>query len=231
MAISEQRFDDAGLAAEGLAGVVAEDLRASIESRGAGSLVLSGGADQIPFLRALRAQALDWSKVWVAPTDERWVPPGSDASREHLLRQQLFQGDVLDARLVSLWTRDAKPINAVVEVTERIERMPRPFDAVVLGVEEDGHIAAMFPGIPALEAMLNPSWALSVATATAPTEPSACITLTLRALTDARQVYLSVVGAARLEVYEAARDGDTRYPVSALLRQRRVPVNVLISPR
>lgn len=230
MTISEQHFDDIALAAGALAEAVATELRVGIQTRGTASLVVSCGRDQIPFFQALRSQALDWSKVWIVPSDERWVAPGSDASNEHRVRQHLLQGEVLDARLVSLWTRDAKPINGLAELTERITRVARPFDAVVLGMGEDGHVAALFPGMPGLGAMLNPGWALSVATATAPTEPRACVTLTLRALTDTRGVYLAFAGAARLQVYEAARAGDAGYPVAALLRQPHAPVTVMIVP-
>jgi 6-phosphogluconolactonase len=227
MAVTEQHHADIESAAQALAEQVAEALRRGIAERGAASLVVSGGKSPVPFFHALRVQALDWSKVWITLADERWVPPSSPDSNEHLLRQHLIRDAVLDARLVSLWTRDEKAINAVPEVMERIGRMPRPFDAVVLGMGEDGHTASLFPGNSALEAMLNPRWALTVSVATAPAAPTSRITLTMRSLVDSRQLFLSIAGSAKRAIYELARTAaPTTYPVAAVLQQPYVPVTV-----
>ena len=129
---------------------------------------------------------------------------------------------------MSLKTSDLKPMNAVVEIIERISAMPRPFDAVVLGMGADGHTASLFPNMPALSAMLNPQWAVQVGTATAPTEPKNRVTLTLRALLDTRQLYLSISGAEKVEVYAAASAGNREYPVASLFHQRLAPVSVFI---
>lgn len=226
--MTEQQFESSTQAAQALAAAVAENLRQGIAARGTASLVTwsepAGGA----FLKALRAQVLDWSKVQITLSDERWVAPGTQGSRETLLRKRLFQGDVLDARLISLWTGDAKPIQAVVEATERIARMPRPFDAVVLGLGDDGHVAGLYAGMPALDAMLNPTWALNVATSIAPKAPVEGLTLTLHALSDTRNLYLSVAGPIASRVYAETRAGAMDYPVAALLRQRRVDLSVVI---
>lgn len=227
--MTEQAFKTDAEAAGVLAAAVAENLRRGIAQRGVASLVTWCEPPGVAFLKALRAQELDWSRVQVTLSDERWVTPGSKSSRETLLRRHLFQAAVLDARLVSLWTGDAKPIQAVVEVTERMARMPRPFDAVVLGVGNDGHVAGLYPGMPALDAMLNPTWALNVATSIAPKAPVEGLTLTMHALTDARHLYLSVSGAAARKVYESARAGAPDYPVAALLRQRRATVSVIVA--
>lgn len=231
MAVSEREFEDAAAAAQALAEDVAAALREGVAERGAASLVVSGGRSPVPFFHALRQQPLDWSKVWITLADERWVAPGSPDSNERLVRQNLVTGPVLDARFVSLWTGDAKPINAVAEVTERLMRMPRPFDAVVLGMGEDGHTASLFPGTDALGAMLNPRWQLHVGVATAPAPPTARITLTMRALIDSRQLFLAIAGEAKREVYEQARTGaqPLDLPIAAVLKQNHVPVKVYLA--
>lgn len=225
----EQAFNSDAEAAVALAKDVAARLREGIAQRGAATLVTWCEPPGVAFLKALRVQPLDWSKLRVTLSDERWTAPGSKGSRETLLRKHLFQGDVLDAQLVSLWTGTGKPINAVVEVTERLARMAQPFDAVVLGLGSDGHVAGLYPGMPALDAMLNPGWALKVATSTAPNAPAEGLTLTMNALTDARNLYLSVAGVSAKVVYEAARGGAVEFPVSALLRQRRAAVSVFLA--
>ncbi|MGQ0620675.1 MAG: 6-phosphogluconolactonase [Panacagrimonas sp.] len=231
MALTEHEFSDAGAAAQALAADVAGALREGIAERGAASLVISGGKSPVPFFHALREQPLDWSRTWITLADERWVARGSPDSNERLVRQHLITGAALDAHFVSLWTGDDTPIHAIAEVTERLMQMPRPFDAVVLGMGEDGHTASLFPGTDALQAMLDPRWKLHVGVATAPTPPTARITLTMRAVMDSRRIFLSIAGAAKRAVYEEARAGaaPSQLPIAAALRQTQVPVSVFLA--
>lgn len=231
MALSEHEFEDGAAAAQALAAEVASALREGIGQRGSASLVVSGGRSPVPFFHALREQPLDWSRVWITLADERWVAPGSPDSNERLVRQHLVTGAALEARFVSLWTGDTSPLRAVAEVTERIQRMPRPFDAVVLGMGEDGHTASLFPGMDALKAMLDPRWKLHVGVGTAPTPPQARITLTVRGLLDARRIFVSIAGAAKREVYQQARAGASPMdlPIAAVLRQEQVPVSAYLT--
>ncbi|MGQ0530520.1 MAG: 6-phosphogluconolactonase [Panacagrimonas sp.] len=226
--VDEVRFPSSAAAARALAQALAEDLRRGIARRRSASLVLSGGREFIALFKALRKQELDWSKVWITLADERWVAPESEESHEHRVREHLLTGAAAAARFVPLRTADPNPIAAVSEISERLQAMPRPFDAVVLGMGSDGHTAALFPGMPALDAMLNPRWMLQVATATAPTLPRERVTLTLRSLIDTQRIYVLVSGRSKLSVYEAARDGATPFPVGAILRQKFVPVSALL---
>lgn len=230
MALTEHHFDDPAAAAVALAVAVASALREGIAARGAASLVVSGGKSPIPFFRALREQELEWEKVWITLADERWVPPNSPDSNENLLRQHLIRDAVLDARFVPLWTGHETAIGGVTEVIERLNRMPRPFDAVVLGMGEDGHTASLFPGTPALDAMLNPRWAVQVGIATAPVAPTSRITLTMRALLDSRQLFVSIAGATKMAVYERARGGaaPSELPIGVVLGQAWVPVSAYL---
>ena len=226
---SEQYFSNASDAALALAEAVGAELRAGLKSRGAASLVVSGGRSPIPFFVALRGMDLEWSKVLITLADERWVPVTSEHSNEALVREHLLQDRAAFAKFMGLKTADDSPMRGISEINEKIANLARPFDVVVLGMGTDGHTASLFPGMPALTAMLNPRWALHAATATAPTVPKERVTLTLRALLDTRHIFLPIAGAAKREVYEQARGGDKEYPVSAVLCQRYAPVHVLIS--
>ncbi len=229
MAIDERRFETQDEAARALALAVAEDLRRGLTRQAAASLAVCARPDLFAFFAALRTQSLDWSRVEIALTDECWVPPGSEQSCERVLRQHLLQADVLDARLVSLWTNDRKPIQAAPEIAERLTRMTRPFDAVVLDVGADGRVAGLFPGMPGLDAMLNPNWAVPAAPARDPGESVDRITMTLRALLDARRIYLMPVRAESQAVYARALEGRNPSPVRAVLGQNRTPVTVILS--
>jgi 6-phosphogluconolactonase len=64
---------DARTASEAPAAEVAIRLRTALRMRGLASLAVPGGTTPIAFLDALARYALDWSRVLVTLTDERWV--------------------------------------------------------------------------------------------------------------------------------------------------------------
>ena len=230
MSIEEREFSSIELLSAALAESVAADLRSAVVRRAEASLAISSRPALMAFCAALRVQqGVDWSRVHLTLTDECWVAPGSEHSGEHLLRQSLVRDDVLDARFLGLWQRDRRPIEAVPEIAERLSRLPQPLDAVVLEVGEDGAVAALIPGIPGLDAMLNPNWAVPAAPSRVPDDPIERVTLTLRALLDTHRVYLLVASTGARRAYaDALASGTVRSPVRALLAQRRTPVVVLL---
>ncbi|HEX3895579.1 MAG TPA: 6-phosphogluconolactonase, partial [Rudaea sp.] len=79
-------FADAATLSKTFAQIVAANLRAAVDARGAALMGLSGGTTPRNFLSCLSLQKLDWSRVTVTLCDDRWVPPKNDRSNEHLLR-------------------------------------------------------------------------------------------------------------------------------------------------
>jgi 6-phosphogluconolactonase len=96
---------------------------------------------------------------------------------------------------------------------------------------EDGHVASLIPGSPALAEGMDPaSGKLTVAVpAGTGGPPLARITLTLPGLLDARAIFLLIAGGAKRDVIARAEAGED-LPVRAILAQDRVPVRVLWSP-
>jgi 6-phosphogluconolactonase len=229
MNIQERAFPSLDTLGSALAESVASDLRSGILRRSAASLAISPRRAIVPCCLALRSQpGIDWPRVQITLTDECWVTPGSERSGEHFVRQHLVRDDVLDARFHGLWRPERRPIDAAPEIAEFLSRMPRPLDAVVLELDEDGAIAALIPGIPGLDAMLNPNWSVPAAPARVPGESFERVTLTLRALLDAQRAYLVIASDAAQRAYVAAlAPGAARSPVRALLAQRRTPIVVM----
>ncbi|HEY9218998.1 MAG TPA: 6-phosphogluconolactonase, partial [Phenylobacterium sp.] len=106
-----------------------------------------------------------------------------------------------------------------------------PFDAVLLGMGDDGHIASLFPGSPALARGLDPDAEAYVLQVPEPhgSPPLPRITLTLAALIQARGVVVLISGEGKRAVVERALAGED-LPVRALLCQDRAPVRILWSP-
>jgi 6-phosphogluconolactonase len=226
------RFADAEALARQLAAQVAVLLEAAITTRGAASLVVSGGKSPLGFFRALRQKVLDWSRVCVALADERWVDAHDPASNEKLVRDELLKEQAAAARFLGLKNAAPTPDVGAVSAWETFARVPRPFDAVILGMGDDGHTASLFPHSPNLASALNTGAAAACVGMWAPVAPQPRMSLNLSALLDTRKVVILISGAEKWQTYRAAsQEGPTAdMPVRALLRQTRTPVEVMWAP-
>ena len=229
MAVTEH----SGATPAAIAAHIAAALRAAIAARGRASLAVSGGKSPVPMFEALREQDLDWSKVTVVLVDERVVPRDHEASNTALVARHLLQGPAAAARFVPFFGElpaqfNAEVLDALVQgATERIAGLPWPLDVAVLGMGEDAHTASLFPGAP--------GYARAIATddplawVVPDTAPHARLSLTLHALLQARELLLSISGAAKLAVYRRASEkADTALPISLILNQTQTPMSVWI---
>ncbi len=215
-----------------LAARIAANLAAAIAARGTGSLVVSGGRSPVIFFEHLRAQPIDWSRVCVALADERWVEPADAASNERLVRDTLLKDRAAAARFLGLKNGAPTPDLGAVSAWETFARIPRPFDAVMLGMGDDGHTASLFPGSPNLPSALNPAAAAGCVGMWAPVAPQPRLSLNLTALLDARRVVVLISGESKWRTYVGACEPGPLHemPVRAVLRQQRTPVEVVWSP-
>jgi 6-phosphogluconolactonase len=167
-------------------------------------------------------------KTFITLSDERWVAPRHPASNERMVRQRLLRGKASAAHFIPLKTDDPAPGDALDAVDARVAAMPRPFDAVLLGMGEDGHFASLFPGNAALKIGLDPICAENVTPVDAPGAAGSPhrLSLTLSALTDARWIVLIIRGEAKLRRLRNPRGA----PIAALLRQARAPIEAFSAP-
>lgn len=232
MAVEERAFASASDAAQALADAVAADLATALAERPRASLVVSGGRSPIVFFERLREAALDWSRVTVTLADERWVPPEHPDSNARLVAAHLLQRAAAAAWFLPLWNGAATSAEGIAERTAALAALPRPIDALVLGMGEDGHTASLFPGAAGLAEALDPRGTALLAALDPPAAPHPRLSLTLTALLDSRRIHLPLGGAAKQAVYRRAlASGDRRqWPIAAVLCQPRVPVSVYLAP-
>ena len=230
--IETRRFADRASLAVSIAAEIAARLEEALRRRGIASLVVSGGRTPAPLFEALRRQPLEWSRVCVALADERWVEPTDAASNEHLVRETLLKERAAAARFIGLKNAAPSPDVGAVAAWETFARIPRPFDTTLLGMGDDGHTASLFPGSPNLARALDASAQAGCVGMWAPTAPQPRMSLNLSALLDSRYIALLIAGEDKWRTLEQARGaGPTEaMPVRALLRQRRVPVEILWAP-
>ena len=227
-----QRFDNVSSAAARLAHQIAETLRSGIAGRGRASVAVAGGRTPVPMFHALRDADLEWSRVGVTLTDERWVPESSSGSNAALVRDELLVGAARAARFMPLYDGTDSAAAAVQSVWSSLDVLVRPFDAVVLGMGEDGHFASLFPGNDGLVQALDARAAPGCVAMCAPVEPVERISLNLAALLQTRRLFLFVTGLAKRELLMSATRDEVqmRWPVAALLAQRRPFVEVYWAP-
>jgi 6-phosphogluconolactonase len=227
-----QRFADVAALIEALAADVVASLQAGVRSGRGASLVVAGGRSPVPLFERLSAMPLDWQRVWVTLTDERWVDSSSSDSNERLVREHLLRNAAASAHLVGMKNSAPDPHAGAAASWSGIAGLPRPFDHVLLGMGDDGHAASLFPDSPELALALDERQPPGCVGMVAPSPPRARLTLNLSALLDSQRIALLIVGAGKWATYERALLSGpvAQMPVRALLRQQRVPMSVYWAP-
>lgn len=224
-------FKDKTQLAEALAEAVAANLKAGIKAKGRASLAVSGGSTPMRFFKALSTRAdVQWDKVTVTLVDERWVDETSDRSNGRLVRANLLQGRAAIAHFVPLYQGGELDSAAITRTSAALIEVPPPFDAVVLGMGNDGHTASFFPGGDTLhEALTGGGPAIAIS---APGAGEPRVTLTLSRLLAARALYLHIEGEEKVKTLETALDeGPVEdMPVRSILRQTETPLTVYWCP-
>jgi len=190
---------------------VAEAAALAIAARGRFSIALSGGRTPRGLYQRLAAGVtppIDWSRMRIYFADERAVPPDDPESNFRLARETLIDPAGIPPKNVHRMKGEYPDLAAAVEEYEA--HLGEPLDLVVLGLGEDGHIASLFPGRGAvLETVHRVAAVLD-----APKPPPRRLTLTPRALAEAREVLVLVTGSEKAAA--AARALETSGPASEL---------------
>lgn len=189
-------------------------------------MLLPGGSSPGALLPLLAGRALDWSRVDISPTDERWVGADDRHSNLRLLRQGLPDAVALDPRQAP-------------DVEEAARRWGeqlcnwRPFSVVLLGMGEDGHFASLFPGMPGLERALDPGAVPAALVGLAPGEPCTRISLNLPQLLASEWLALLAFGKAKHQLIEAAmadEPASRNLPLHALLHNGQRALHIHWAP-
>ncbi|MGQ3113757.1 MAG: 6-phosphogluconolactonase, partial [Brevundimonas sp.] len=195
----------------------------------------SGGSTPTPIyqrLSALRSRQ-DWQHTFVTLVDERYVPETDAQSNAALLKQTLLVGPAADAVFLPLFHSTVTVDRAALLAARTLEAEldGRRFDAVLLGMGEDGHICSMFPESPTLKTLLTPTLKPTVLgvphgrDGLAPTIER--LSINLPYLMQAGRVILALKGAAKRDVFEREAQGDPAVQPIAALIAANVPLEVV----
>ncbi len=208
-----------------LASTVASRLVAKIvdaqAERGSASVVLTGGRIAGKVLQTLKdlpaAGAINWSHVDLWWGDERFLAAGDPDRNETQARAALLDALPLDpARVHPMPASDGPDGDDAAAAAARYARELRlgdsdlpPFDVLMLGVGEDGHVASLFPN----HEVLNET-GTTAAVHNSPKPPPTRVTLTMPTIRTAAEVWLIAAGPDKAHSVGAALGGDKRLPAA-----------------
>jgi len=235
--ISEHFFPDRDRLFAALLKDCTTRLRTAIEDQQFASLLVSGGSTPRPLYQALSEADLAWPKVTVALVDERWVDVDHAGSNAAFIHKNLLQHKAADAHFVAMKTAAETAALGQSLCEQAYRQLQRPFDLTILGMGPDGHTASLFPAARGLEAALavgnsNLCAAITARQSEVTGKLTERLSLTLAGLLQSRQLHLLITGAEKLAVYRRAlaNPDEMLMPVSAILHQNKLPVEVYWAP-
>src|SRR3954471_4356616 len=212
-------YRDGPLLAQAVAARLVTGLTDAAAARGSASAVLTGGGIGTKVLEELAAaparDAIDWRHLDIWWGDERFVPTGDPERNETGARSALLDHVDLDpARVYPMPGPDgpdgddpeaaaARYASWLAAATTPEDHGPVPsFDVLMLGIGPEGHVASLFPGMPALYDERP-----VVAVRGSPKPPPIRLTLTLPSINNAREVWLVVAGSDKASAVRLALSG------------------------
>lgn len=180
--------------------------RSAIADRGEFRLGLTGGAvpERLYGLLATPAMipTVDWSRATFLFSDENDAPPTEPESHYWIARKLLLEPvGALPERIHRMRGETADLEAAALEYEAWLEK---PLDLLLLDVGRDGHTASLFPGSPVVHERVRRVAAIE----DSPRLPRRRLTMTPRAIGEARTVLVLVAGADRAAAVAKALDGD-----------------------
>lgn len=208
-------YADAEMMMIDLANRLAGELRQCLSTHDRASLAVPGGTTPGPIFDTLCGVDLDWSRVHVLLTDERWVPESSERSNTRLLRQRLLTDKAAAAQYVPLYRDTPTPEEALDDIAASV-RAELPLSILLLGMGADMHTASIFPGADRLDDALHGSDL--VVPMRAPGAPEPRLTLSAHVLKGAMSTHVVITGPEKRAALERARTLDPQEaPVAAIL--------------
>lgn len=209
-------YPDRDMLAIDLANKLAGELASILHHEDRVTLVVPGGTTPGPIFDDLCAADLDWSRVDVMLSDERWVPEDHPRSNTKLVRERLLTDHASAASMVPLYAEADAPEDMVAKLAPAIE--PKlPISVALLGMGADMHTASLFPRGDNLRLALDAHAPVLVPMRAEGLEEQR-ISLSAHVLRDAINLHIVIMGEDKKEALERARHLPAEEaPVRAIL--------------
>ena len=164
---------------------------------------MPGGTTPGPIFDLLCNADIDWARVDIMLSDERWVPDTSHRSNTKLLRERLMVRKASSSRFIPLYLPAKRPEDVIDQLRTDCN-FALPIDILLLGMGIDMHTASLFPGADRLSDAfsLNAPLLLPMR-ADGASEPR--VTLTARVLNKASQKHLVIFGKQKRRAFDKSK--------------------------
>ena len=178
--------------------------------------MVPGGETPGPVFDDLCAADLDWARVDVTLSDERWLPEVHVRSNTRLVRERLLTGRAAAARFHPFYAHAPEPEDRLPEIESGL--IPcLPINVLLLGMGADMHTASLFPGGDGLDTALAPDAPVLVPMR-ADGAPEPRLSFSARVLNAALNKHLVLTGRPKRNALEKALGlAPAQAPVAAII--------------
>lgn len=196
-------FSDSNTLNEKLSSQLQLILSEAVHLRGHAYLVVSGGKTPVDLFQLLAKTPFLWEKVTILLADERCVSLQDEARNERMVKEYLIQDEAKNAQWLSLYDDKDNSLARRQALEGQIAALPT-FDAVILGLGEDGHTASLFPCSEELSLALDDK-APALLVINPKTAPHQRISLSKKRLLNSRAIFLHIIGDKKRDVLDRAK--------------------------
>lgn len=214
-------YPDRELLMMDLADVLVSELKSTLLTHERATFCVPGGTTPGPVFDVLSGVDLDWGRIGVLLSDERWVPETDSRSNTRLLRERLLIDKAAQAPLIPLYVDQSTPEEAVESLGNGIT--PHlPISVLLLGMGTDMHTASLFPEADNLVQALSDD-APPLMVMRPPNTQETRISLTAPALKSALSTHILITGEAKRAALERSTHLSVQEaPIKTVLGQATV---------
>lgn len=173
-------------------------------------LTLPGGLTPAALFSELTARDINWQKVIVSLSDERYVPTTSKDSNEHSIKTLMLDNINNPPAFVPLVTDLSDEANNRSLAEHRIRDISSYPNIAVIGMGTDEHITSLFTAADTQNT--------GILCSTMAPNGMHRISLTMEQLLKSQKIYLLIAGSQKKEIIYKIISHDTGSPASKLIR-------------